>query len=133
MSRWAGLIATWVIAGTVGCLRVLDWPHLVLLAGCVSAVLLVGPNQATNPPRLPDLPPHSHPGARRDLSALSWAAIDREGMVSQALVARAHALTKDDPSLEDVRRCIESARSASPAQVLSWLDQVARLTPTRQG
>ena len=136
MKRWAGLAVVVVLAGTVAVLRVLDWPHVVLLAGCVAAMLLVWPHPASSLPRLPELPLHSHPGARRDLSTLSWAAIDREGFVSQAVVNRVRQLAADDPGLESVRRSIDATASASPAQLLRWLDQAtadAPVPPTRQG
>ena len=135
MSRLVPIAVSWVLALILGLFQVLDWPHLVLLAGCATALVLVFSHTDTASPHLPDLPLHSRPGARRDLSALSWSAIEREGYVSPAVVARVRVIAAADPGLEPLHRTIAASPRPSPSQVLRWLDTIeaARTSHPDQG
>jgi len=110
MNRVVGACVSWAIALLLAWLGVLDIAHCLLLAGCVTALLLVWPRVLPLPPHLPEIPHHSHPGARRDLSDLSWSVIDRDGRASTKALVRLRALTDfQNPS-------------PSPTEVLRWLD-----------
>ena len=104
--------------------QVLDAPHALILAGCGIAMIIVWPRDLPPAPRLPDMPHHSHAGARADLSYLSWAALERDGRVSRRVVTRILALTSGDPKLSAMRQTVEATRSPTPAQVFRWLDAI---------
>ncbi|MDR0848946.1 MAG: hypothetical protein LBN10_07900 [Propionibacteriaceae bacterium] len=122
--RIALTITTWVLALLLSLTHLIDTPHTLLLAVCVTALCLAWPEEMNSGPRLPVLPFHTHFGARRDLSELSWWAFDRDGRASARVVSRVRALAEDAPSLDPVREAIDTSSSPSFTQILSWLDAI---------
>jgi hypothetical protein len=127
-NRVVPLALVWALALVSGLTHVLDPVHTLLLAACATAVTVVWPGPRALPPRLGDLPRHTHPGGRRDLSDLSWAAFERDGRVSDRVVARVRTLALAT-NLDPVVQAIDATRGPSPAQVTAWLDAIA----ARQG
>jgi|GEM_PF-5094401 len=129
MSRIVLAGLSWIVAILLALTSVLDTAHAVLLAGCVTALTVIWPPAVPASPRLPELPFHSHPGGRRDLSDLSWSAFERDGRVSAKVVARVRAVAQSAIADEPQLPAIDATRSPTPAQVLDWLD----LIESRQG
>jgi len=136
MSKVVLTCLTWVLALALILTRTLDPVHATLLAGCATAIILLWPGILPDIPRLPDLPHHSHPGARRDLSNLSWSTFEMDGRVTPKVQARIRALTEGRPHLDSLRDVIDETPHPTPTQVLDWLDIIVYRLSTdtdRQG
>ena len=123
MNRVVAVVVAGAIALLLALTGVLDAPHATLLAACVAGIALAWPGVLPAPPALPDLPYHTHPGGRRDLSDLSWSALERDGTVSAKVLTRVESLATSAGATALAHR-IATTRSATPAQVLDWLDQI---------
>jgi len=113
----------WGVALLLAVFGVLDLVHCLLVAVCVTALLVVWPHVLPDMPRLPALPHRLHPGARRDLSDLSWSVTDRDGRASAKALARVGALA-DSAGLYALATTIGQTPSPSLNQVLDWLDSI---------
>lgn len=121
--RIVGTSIIWVLTALLAVFGILDLVHCLLLACCVTVVVIAWPRTLPETPVLP-LPPHrSHLGARRDLADLSWSATDPDGRVSAKAVARVRALA-DISDLDGVRSEIEEVPSPGMTQVFHWLDSI---------
>ena len=123
LSRIVGTGVAWALALFLAIFSVLDLVHCLLLAGCATALLVAWPHSLPPPPRLPDLPHHTHLGARRDLADLSWSATERDGSASVRALSRVRALA-DATGVDTVRHEIDHDPSPSLPQVFNWLDSI---------
>ena len=121
--RIVGTSVVWAAAALLGAFHILDLVHCLLIAVCVTVLLIVWPQSVHAAPRLPDLPRHTHLGARRDLADLSWSATDADGRASAKALARVRQLTSVT-ELDGVRGEIDQSPSPSLNRVFRWLDSI---------
>jgi len=121
--RIVGACVVWAVTVLLAVFRVLDVVHCLLIAVCVTVLLIVWPQSVPSAPRLPDLPRHTHLGARRDLADLSWSATDPDGRASAKTLARVRELARAT-GLDGVRGEIDQSASPSLNRVFRWLDSV---------
>jgi len=139
-TSWRG---TAIVLGLIGLAalalavtKTLDVWHVVVLAGVIVAAIVAGSHQQpAAEPTLPDLPYHAHAGARRDLSDLSWRAVDRDGRITSATARRILAAVADDtsPAAVRLRQRLANPPLPGPTTLLGLLDplstQISQETP----
>ncbi len=121
--RVAAIAAVWAVSIVLALTRILDAPHCLLLAGAVTALIVAWPHGTTIESDLPELPLHSHPGGRRDLSELSWSLFDRSGRATPRIMARVTKLA-DEAGLADLSRTIASKDNATLSELQRWLNLI---------
>lgn len=128
-SGWRGpaiaLGLVWLAGLGLAVGRVVDPWHVLVLAGVVTAAVVATRHQDFGgEPALPDLPFHAHAGARRDVSDLSWWAVDRDGRITAATASRIVAALGDQtgPQADRLRRRLATRPAPGPATVLNLLD-----------
>jgi hypothetical protein len=84
----AAIIGAALLAG----FGILDVVHAIILAACAMTVFLVSATVPGEDPSWPAAPVLPHAGARTDLSDLAWAAVTRDGMVTDRVLRRARAI-----------------------------------------
>jgi hypothetical protein len=117
MNKAVLVVVVWAAAAGLALTRTLDLGHAGALAAIVTALALAWPDPAPPGPSLPDLPHLARPGARRDLSELSWSALERDGVLGYRALRRLHTLAGPDAAPPDQR--------LTPAQAVAWLDQLS--------
>jgi len=121
--RIAGIVFCWLLGTGLTLTHVLDISHAALLAGVLTGLILAWPVETADAPRLPDQPFRSRPGARRDLSYLSWSVFTSDGLISAPARDRLDRLA-------DEAHCPELPPRAGPAQVRACLTAIELKGPT---
>lgn len=150
LRRTVVLAAVALVAATVlVALDVLDATHAYAGAGVVAVVAAVwGTADRPSTTPWPQHPSPARPGGRHDVADLGWAALGRDGRVTERVVRRvralavarltAHGVDPADPASgpeverllgRDVVAGLRSTRTPTVRTLHTWLDAIDRLGP----